>query len=158
MKKFIFIFCIISFSALAQELKFISATRQTINYGASPSSITNYSVLIEKNKNFIWSIDSICGIQSGNPVKYNIVKVDDPTVLSPNYQKVTVFLKADKGKYQITFGISKQRGSARQGSPQNTKVDTTNIEGGIFIYYTAKKKKKQLKVIEFELLETVDAP
>lgn len=158
MKKLLFIFCILSASTYAQDLKLISASRQTINYGASPSSNTNYKVVFEKNKKFIWSIDSICGIQSGNLVKYHIVKISEPTVLSPDYRSVEVFRKADQGKYQIRFSVLKQRGSGRPGSPPMTKADTTNIEGGIIIYYSAKKKHKQLKVIEFEMLETVDAP
>ena len=85
--------------------------------------------------------------------------MQDPTAVSPRYSPLKIFSKSDKGTYQITFGITKHHeGVGRPGSPQNLKVDTTNIEGGVVIYYHAKSKKKQLKVIEFEKLETINAP
>ena len=157
MKKLVFIVLIFS-SATAQELKFVKATMQTINSGASAVSHTNYSVSFQKNKKFKWSVDSVCSITTGQTVKYTIVSVQDPNAASPRYSPVNTFSKTDTGTYQITFGITKQHGSGRPGSPQNLKVDTTNIEGGVIIYYHAKAKKKQLKVIEFEQLETINAP
>lgn len=160
MYRILFLFLIFSFPVTGQELCLLNATRQTTNYGASPGSVTNYSILIEKKKKFIWGIDSICGIQSGQRVKYNLVKVNTANVLSPNYTKVTKFSKADKGKYQITFGIHKERGggTGRPGAPPQVKADTTNIEGGVYIYYHVKKKKKVMKVDVFEMLETLNAP
>lgn len=159
MKRILFLFLIFSFPAIGQELCMLKATMQTTNYGASPGSVTNYTILLEKKKKFAWGIDSICGIQSGQRVKYNLVKVNDANVLSPNYTKVEKFSKSDKGKYQITFGIHKERGGGgRPGSPPQIKADTTNIEGGVYIYYHVKKKKKKLTVDVFEMLERIDAP
>ncbi|MCW3104060.1 MAG: hypothetical protein JWO09_2500 [Bacteroidetes bacterium] len=87
-----------------------------------------------------------------------MVKVDNPDAASPDYKKLDSYSSLGTGNYLISFGKTKQRGSGRPGSPQNTKVDTTNIDGGVVIYYSEGKKRKQLKVIEFEQLETIDAP
>lgn len=142
----------------AQDLQLVKASRQTVNLGAAPGSVTTYSILLEKKQKFRWQIDSVCSVLQSEKIKYNLVKVDDPDLSSPNYTQVKCFSKNDRGKYLITFGITKNRGSGRPGSPQQMKADTTNIEGGVIIYYSAGKKKKQLKVTEFEMLETVDAP
>ena len=159
MRKLFFLFFVLPFVVHAQELTLSRATMQTINSGASPSSVTNYRVIVKKAKKFNWSVDSVCSVLTGESVKYNFVSVDDPDAVSPKYTAVKVFSKTDKGAYLITFGVTKRRdGGGRPGSPQNTKVDTTNIEGGVIIYYHAKGKKKQLKVIEFEQLETINAP
>lgn len=158
MKKLFFLFLIISSTAAAQELTLKKATMQTVNQGASPTSSTTYNVFLCQCKKGKWAVDSVISISSGQPVKFNMVKVDNPDAASPDYKKLDSYSGLATGNYLISFGKTKQRGSGRPGSPQNTKVDTTNIEGGVVIYYSAGKKKKQLKVIEFEPLETIDAP
>jgi hypothetical protein len=158
MKKLLFLFFIISTAVSAQELKLKKATRQTVNHGASPTSSTTYSILVSNCKKGKWKLDSLISISSNQVIKFNMVKVDDTNAVSPNYKKLDSFNDLGKGNYQLTFGITKQRGSGRPGAPQNTKVDTTNIEGGVIVYYTVKKKQKQLKIDSFEELEKIDAP
>lgn len=158
MKHLFFLFFIVSSAVFGQDLKLSKATMQTVNHGASPTSTTTYTILLQKSKKCLWSIDSVVSTSSNQSIKYNLVKVDNTNATSPDYKKVEGFSKADRGTYQITFGITKQRGSGRPGAPQNQKADTTTIEGGVTIYYSIKKKRKQLKVVEFEQLETVDAP
>lgn len=137
----------------------MSAKMQTVNSGISPTSTTTYTITLNKFKRSKWRIDSVVSISGGDSIKYTIVKVDDPGAASPRYQKVNYFSSDDLGIYQIRFGIKKQRGvSGKPIAPQNTKVDTTNIEGGVFIYYTIKKKHKRFKIDEFEKQETIDAP
>lgn len=130
---------------------------QTVNHGASPTSTTNFMVQLKKEKAFAWSIDSVKSALN-KPIAYYIVKVDDPTVLSPNYQQVKKFSKKDKGIYQITFGSTRQNGSGRPGSPINQRVDAENYANGVTIYYTVNKKKKEFKIDSFEELESIDAP
>jgi hypothetical protein len=158
MKQLLFIFLLMHTMLPAQELALVKATMQTINYGASPGSVTNYVIQLCKTKKFAWGIDSVCGILSGKPVKYNFLKIDDPDVLSPQYKPVKLFSKKDKGQYLIKFGIGKRRAGGRPGAPQNMMADTENVDGGVIIYYRAGKKHKQLKVEVFEQLETVNAP
>lgn len=158
MNKLVFLFFIISSTVAAQDLVLKKATMQTINHGASPTSSTNYSILLCQCKKGKWSLDSVVSISSGQAIKFNMVKVDDPDAASPDYKKLQSFSNLTTGNFQLTFGKTKQRGSGRPGAPQNTKVDTTNIEGGVIIYYSAKRKHKQLKIDSFEQLETVDAP
>lgn len=159
MKQVLFIFLLFCSTLGAQELKFTKATMQTLNHGASPTSSTTYTIVLQKKKKAVWSIDSIVSISSGQRVEYSILKVDDPDKESPNYAKVESFKKSDKGLFRIKFGVTKNRGgSGRPGSPQNQKADTTTIEGGVTIYYSWKGKSKQLKVIDFEKLENIDAP
>lgn len=135
----------------------MKATMQTVNHGASPTSTTNFMVQLKKEKAFAWSIDSVKSALN-KPIAYYIVKVDDPTVLSPNYQQVKKFSKKDKGIYQITFGSTRQNGSGRPGSPINQRVDAENYANGVTIYYTVNKKKKEFKIDSFEELESIDAP
>lgn len=157
MKNYFLFFLIFSSTISAQNLKLMKATMQTVNHGASPTSTTNYMVQLKKEKSFVWSIDSVKSALN-KPIKYYIVKVDDPTVLSPNYQQVKSFSKKDKGIYQITFGSTRQNGSGRPGSPLNQRVDTENYTNGVTIYYTVNKKKKEFKIDSFEELESIDAP
>lgn len=157
MKNLIFLFFILPTIISAQNLKLMKATMQTVNHGASPTSTTSFMIQLKKEKIFAWSIDSVKSALN-KPINYNIVKVDDPTVLSPNYQQVKNFAKKDKGIYLITFGSTRQNGSGRPGAPQNQRVDTENYANGVTIYYTVNKKKKELKIDSFEELETVDAP
>jgi hypothetical protein len=157
MKKLVFLFLIISSTIFAQDVKIVKATMQTVNHGASPTSSTTYSVILSKAKKGKWSIDSIVSSSSGQTVKFNIVEFNDQEAASPDHKKASPG-NLKKGNYQISFGKVKQRGGGRPGSPQNTKVDTTNIEGGVIIYYCVKKKKKQIRIDEFEMLETIDAP
>jgi hypothetical protein len=158
MKNILWVFVMLSATLQAQELKLEKATMQTIHQGASPVSVTTYTVTLLKNKKFCWSIDSVCGIQSGQKVDYKIVKVDDPTVLSPDYKRVEQFKKSDRGRYQISFSKRKVGQGGRPNAPQNLKPDTTNIEGGVVIHYTSKKRHRKLLVENFEQLETVNAP
>ena len=158
MKRLFFLFFIISSTLAAQELDLKKATRQTVNHGASPTSSTTYTVQMKVCKKGKWSIDSVISIASGQAIAFNMVQVDDPAAASPDYKKLNGYSDLGKGNYQLSFGLTKQRGSGRPHAPQNTVVDTTNIEGGIVICYTFKKKHRRLKVDEFEQLETVDAP
>jgi hypothetical protein len=160
MNKFlIFIALFITSVSFSQELKLQKATSQKINHGASPTSTTTYTVTILKNKKFNWQIDSVVSISSAQQVKYNIVKVDNPDAVSPKYEQVKKYNKCDKGNYQITFSITKSHGgSSRPGAPQNQMADTTNIEGGVIIYYRVNGKTKKIKVESFEQLETINAP
>jgi hypothetical protein len=158
MKRLFFLFLIISSTAAAQELTLKKATMQTVNQGASPTSSTTYKVLICQCKKGRWSIDSVISTSSQQSVKFNMVKVDNPDAVSPDYKKLDSYSNLGTGNYLISFGKTKQRGSGRPGSPQNTKVDTINIEGGVIVYYSVGKKHKQLKIAEFEQLETIDAP
>ena len=157
MKKFLFFFLFFPSTIFAQNLKLIKATMQTVNHSASPTSTTNFMIQLKKEKSFVWSIDSVKSALN-NTINYNIVKVDDPTVLSPNYQQVKKFFKKDKGIYLITFGSTRQNGSGRPGAPQSQRIDTENYSNGITIYYTVNKKKKEIKIDSFEELESVDAP
>lgn len=153
------LFSLFAILIYSQELKFVKATMQTVNHGASPTSTTTYFMLLEKNKKFKWSVDSVVSIATGEKINYNIVKVDNPESTSPKYEQVKSFNKCDLGKYQLTFSITKNKGSGgRPGSPQNQKADTTNIEGGIIIYYTSKGKTQKIKIVEFEKLDTINAP
>lgn len=132
---------------------------QTVNHGASPTSTTTYSTFLQKNKKFKWSVDSVVSISSGERVVFNIVKVDNPESNSPKYEQVKSYNKCDMGLYQLTFSVTKNKGSGgRPGSPQNQKVDTTNIEGGVIVYYTSKGKTQKLNVVEFDKLDTINAP
>lgn len=158
MRKILFLFMMISMSSVAQDLTLKKATMQTINHGASPTSSTTYTVLLCNCKKGKWSLDSVISISSGQNVKFNLVKVDDPNASSPDYKKLDSYSNLGKGNFQLSFGKTKQRGSGRPGAPQNTRVDTTNIEGGVLIYYSFNKKSKQLKIDSFEQLETIDAP
>jgi hypothetical protein len=157
MKNFVLLFLIISSTVFAQDIVIKKATMQTINHGASPTSSTTYSILITKAKKGKWCIDSLISTSSGQTVEFTIVEVPDSNSASPDYKKA-VPQDLKKGTYQIKFGKTKQRGGGRPGSPQNQKVDTTNIEGGVVIYYSVKKKHKNIKVDVFEMLETIDAP
>lgn len=158
MKQLTFFFLLFSVLTNAQDLKLKKATIQTVNHGISPTSTTTYTIIVEKQKKFRWSIDSLVGVNSLQTVKYNIVKVDNPDATSPKYTPVSAYNKCDKGLYMITFTITKNREGGRPGSPQQQKADTTNIEGGVFIYYTVNGKVKKIKVDEFEKLDTINAP
>jgi len=158
-KFFIFIALLFSTLSFSQELKLLKATSQKVNHGASPTSTITYTITLEKNKKFKWKIDSVVSISSPQQVKYNIVKVDNPDAVSPKYEQVKSYDKCDKGKYQITFSITKQNsGGGRPGSPQHQMADTTNIEGGVFVYYSVNGKTKKIKVESFEQLDTINAP
>lgn len=141
----------------AQELQLTKATKQQINHGAAPGSTINYTVMLKKDKNFKWSIDSV-HTPLGKSLKFNVVKVDDMNATSPNYQAVKCYCKKDKGNYQITFSTNKKRGGGRPNSPPNNMVEVEDFNSGAIIFYTVKGKVKQLKIESFEELETVNAP
>lgn len=159
MKRIILLFLLISSVSLAQELKLVKATKQTINSGASPTSTTNYMIEIKKSKKCKVSIDSLVNTYTQKSNPFNIVKVDDPTELSPNYQKVDASQLTDKGIFQITFSSMKSRGSGRPGAPpMNLMVPVAEFTQGAILYYHVGKKKKQLVIESFEQLETINAP
>jgi hypothetical protein len=158
MNKLVLLFLIISSTGFAQDIKVEKATMQTVNHGASPTSSTTYTILISKAKKCKWQIDSVMSTASGQNVEFTITEIAEPEVLSPGLKKVSP-KDLKNGNYMITFGVTKKRGSGgRPGSPQNTRVDTTNIEGGVIIYYSIKKKYNSIKVDTFEMLETLNAP
>jgi hypothetical protein len=158
MKSFLFLFILVSFSATAQQLKLRKATKQTINGGAFPSSTTNYCIFIKKEKAFAWSVDSVVDVYTQRSVKFHIVKVDNADVLSPNsYSQVKTYSKKDKGNFQLTFSMNTTRKTGPD-TPMNKMVPVNDVTQGVIIYYSAKKKGKQLKVESFEQLETIDAP
>jgi len=154
--KQLLILLLISNISFAQELKLMKATKQMVNHGASPSSSINYTVLLKKDKNFKWSIDSV-HTPLGKSLKFNVVKVDNIDATSPNYTKVS-YNKKDKGTYQITFGTLKKRGSGRPNSPPNIQVDTEDFSSDVTIFYTVKGKVKKLKIDSFEELENINTP
>jgi hypothetical protein len=157
MMRLVLIFLIFSSTCFAQDLKINKATVQTLNHGASPTSSITYTIFFTKVKKGKWSIDSLISSSSGQNIKFNIAEVDHPDAVSPDCKKVAP-KDLKKGNYQITFGKVKKRGVGRPGSPQDQKADTTNIEGAVLICYTIKKKHLQIRIDNFETLETVNAP
>ena len=159
MKRIIILFLLISSFSFAQDLKLVKSTKQIINSGASPTSTTNYMVEIKKAKKCKVSIDSLVNTYTQKSSPFNIVKVDNPTVLSPNYEKVDASKLTDKGTFQITFSSLKSHGSTRPGAPpMNLMVPVAEFTQGAIIYYRVGKKKKQLVIELFEQLETINAP
>jgi hypothetical protein len=158
MKRLFFLFSIISSTVLAQDLTLNKATRQTLNHGASPTSRTTYKILICNCKKGKWNIDSVISTSSGQAVLFNVFRVEAPASASPKYLKLESANDLETGHYQITFDVTKKHGGGRPGAPQNQKADTTNIDGGVEIFYSSKKKKKKMKVDTFEELERIDAP
>lgn len=159
MKRIILLFLLISAFSFGQDLKLVKATKQTINSGASPTSTTNYMIEVKKSKKCKVSIDSVVNVYTQKSNSFNVVKVDDPTVLSPNYEKVDASKLTDKGLFQITFSSMKSRGSGRPGTPpMNLMVPVAEFTQGAIIYYHVGKKKKQLQIESFEQLETINAP
>lgn len=159
MKRIVILFLLISSVSFSQDLKLVKATKQTINSGASPTSTTNYMIEIKKSKKCKVSIDSLVNTYTQKSNPFNVVKVDDPTVLSPNYQKVDASKINDKGIFQITFSSMKSRGSGRPGTPpMDLMVPVAEFTQGAIIYYHVGKKKKQLVIESFEQLETINAP
>lgn len=158
MNRIIISLSIICYSAFGQDLKIIKSTKQTINGGASPTSTTNYTIQFKKESAYKWSVDSIVNANTLKSVQYTIVKVDNPDLVSPNFQPVKCFSKKDKGLYQINFASSKNRGGGRPNSPTGIMVELPPFPNGAIIYYRVGKKKKKLVVDIFEELETINAP
>ncbi len=161
MKQLFFIFLFITTSAIGQELKLVKAFKITINAGATPTSTINYTVLLEKNKNFNWSVDSVVNVISQKKVKHSIVKVNKKdNMIKPDYEQVKTFSKKDKGVYQITFSVtvSHSGGIPHPGAPINMQLPVQEFSQGAILYYTCKKKTKKLEIKSFEQLETIDAP
>jgi len=171
MKKLLFLFFVLPFAAFSQNLQLTKATEQTINHGASPTASTNYIVLLKKAKSFNWSVDSVYSIADNKKVNYNIVKLDDPASPSPRYEKLTKFEKNYIGLIQITFASMKSLGDGgRRNVPTIEIGEQNDYSSGVTIYYTSKMRKvkatdvektakaKNLKVIAFEKLETINAP
>lgn len=158
MKQLIFLMLVTPVFLAGQELKLLKATKQTVNAGASPTSITNYTVEIKKEKAGKWSIDSVVNVYTQKSVEFRVMKTSDPLVIFPNDEPVKFYQKKDKGTYRIMFASMKNRGSGRPGSPQNLMVPVADFTQGAIIFYTMGKKKKQLLVESFEELETINAP
>ncbi len=158
MNRIIVFLLIVCSSTVAQELKITKATKQTINAGASPSSTTNYTVQFRKETTCKWSVDSVVNINTQKSVSYNIVKVDNSNLTSPNLETVKCFSKKDKGLYEISFASSKSRGSGRPNTPTGTMVQLPDFPKGAIVYYRIGKKKRQFVIEIFEELETIDAP
>ncbi|MBL7884519.1 MAG: hypothetical protein JNL69_10655 [Bacteroidia bacterium] len=133
------------------------ASMQTINHGASPTSTTNYSILIKKNKSFLWSIDSIVSV-NGNKISFNISKVENINSASPKYTPITSYSKNDVGTYHLTFASTKRRGEGRNGAAQHLTVETEDYSGGVIIHYKVKGKLKKMKIESFVKDETINAP
>ncbi len=158
MKRIAFLFLFSSSVSIAQDMTMIKATKQTINSGAAPTSTTNYLIEIKKSKKCKLSIDSVVNVYTQKTTAFNIVKVDNPESVSPNYKQVNATSIKDKGVFQITFASMKNRGSGRPGTPMNLMVPIADFTQGAIVYYTVGKKKKQLLVESFEELETINAP
>ena len=159
MKNILPLILLLSLSSCAQELKLVKATKQTINAGASPTSTINYLVEFKKEKPGKWSIDSVINVYTIKHVDYNLVWINDPKATSPEIKQIKTFSKADKGTYQLHFAATKKRGSGRPGTPpQEQMVPIAEFTQGAIVYYTMGKKHKQLKIEEFEELETINAP
>lgn len=157
MIRLLFIWLFVGFTCFSQNLILEKASMQTINHGASPTSTTNYNILLKKNKSFLWSIDSIVSF-NGNKINYNISKVENISSASPRYFPVTSFAKNDIGTYQLTFASTKRRGEGRNGAPQHLTVKTEDYSTGVTIYYKAKGKLKKIKIESFQKEETINAP
>ena len=160
MKKLLFLFFILPAIAFAQDLKLSNATVQTINHGAAPIANVNYLLLLKKDKSFIWSIDSVYSIADNKKVNFNIVKVDDPNLPSPRYEKLDKFEKKYKGLIQLSFSSMKSMGEeGRPHGPKIVVVESNDYTAGVKIFYTVRKKKQKILQIEsFEKLETINAP
>lgn len=153
------LFCVSS-HVVAQELKLVKATKQTINSGASPTSTTNYTIQVKKSKKCVVTIDSVVNVYTQKSGKFNVFKVGSSTVLSPtSQQQIDASNIKEKGIFNINFSSMKSRGSGRPGTPpMNLMVPIADFTQGAIIYYRAGKKKKQLLVEAFEELETINAP
>jgi hypothetical protein len=158
MKHILSFLLLLSCCASAQELRFVRATKQTINSGASPTSTTNYTVELKKTKTGKWCVDSVVNVYTQKPIDYDIAWVDDPSKVSPDFKPVKAFSKKDKGTYQITFASRKNRGSGRPGTPMNLMVPVADFTQGAIIYYRIGKKRCQMKIESFDELETINAP
>ncbi len=170
MKTLFFLFLLVPNVIFAQNLSLLKATKQTINQGASSIASTNYVILINKTDSFFWSIDSVYSIADNKKVKYTIVKVDNPALTSPNYEKMETFEKKYKGGIQITFSsIKVLAGGGNPNAPRFEPEGSNDYSRGVKLFYTVKKSKmkllclertiktKTLKVTSFEILETVNA-
>lgn len=158
MKQIVFLLFIFPCVLSAQDLKLIKATKQMVNSGASPTSVINYTIDVKRSKSCKWAVDSVVNVYTQKTVEFNIVKVNDPTVLSPSNQKVDASEINAKGSFQIRFASMKNRGSGRPGTPMNLMVPVADFTQGAIIYYRVGKKKKKLVVESFEELETINAP
>ncbi len=158
MKRIIVLFALFPTFLLAQELKLITSSQQTINAGAFPSSTTNYLIQIQKEKRFNWHIDSLYSISSNKKIQYNITKVDSPNAVSPIYKQVKLFSKKDIGIFQINFGTRKALGGGKPNAPVANNLPPEDYSKGVVLFYTANKKKKELKISVFEKLESINAP
>lgn len=150
----------VSSFGVAQDLKLIKSTKQTINSGASPTSTTNYTIQVKKSKKCLLTIDSVVNVYTQKSGKFTVFRESNPTVLSPTNQKqIDASNIKEKGVFNINFSSMKSRGSGRPGAPpMELMVPIADFTQGAIIYYRVGKKKKKLIVESFEELETINAP
>jgi len=160
MRVLLLLFLIFPILLFSQNLKQVKATVQTINHGISPTASTNYVLLYKKEKSFNWSIDSVYSVADNKKVKFNIVAIDNPELVSPTYTAINKFEKKYKGYVQLTFSsiVSRGEGRSRPNAPQPEIEESNDYSKGVIIYCTIKKKKKQIRIESFEKLETINAP
>ncbi len=159
MKRTICLMFLLPSVVFAQDFKFIKATKQTINSGASPTSTNNYTIEISKSKKCKWSIDSVVNLYTSKAVEFQLFKIENATVLSPSNKPIEMTSIKQNGSFQIKFSSMKNRGSGRPGAPpMNLMVPVADFTQGAIVYYRIGKKKMQLKVESFDELETINAP
>ena len=146
MKTLVFIFLLISSVVGAQELEVKQAKIIAVRQAETTLTLYKCQVLLSKDRNFKWSIDSVISLATGKKVRYHLVKVDDPGAVSPDYKSVNSFSKKDKGNYLLSF------------TPERSAAGELNTAKGIVICYKAKNKRKQLLVDLSGKTETVETP
>lgn len=146
MKKLVFLFLIISSAGIAQELKLKAAKMLTVRVAETSLTSSRCFIDFSKDKKFKWSIDSLVSVATGKKISYGLLHVDDPEAVSPDYKAVKSFTKKDLGNYRISF------------TPERSANSALNTDKGVIMYYTAKRKAKQLKIGYFEKPEPVETP
>lgn len=150
MKQILFLFLLISTSCFSQELKLISATKQTIISDTSVAFTIKYVIRIDKSENFKWSIDSVINVLSGKKIAYHIVKVCVQKTGLTVFKKVKSFSKKDKRLYEVIFSTSiTPTKVVHPGSPVNMQTPELEFSQGAIVYYSCNRKTKTLKVDTF---------
>jgi hypothetical protein len=152
---FLALFCLQGLSA--QPLRLRISEVYTVTEGASGMVVSTYEIYLDKGRKYCGRIDSVVSTRTGEKIDYKFYKVE-MTDSTRHRVRADNFHSKDKGVWAIVFGIRKQRGTGRPGAPQNLKADTTNVEGGVTIYYTANRKRGTLRVETFTQTENLIAP
>ncbi len=155
--KVFIVFLFVHSIGFSQELKLTKATLQTVYHGDSPNKSLNYNIIIEKQKKFSWSIDSILSTYD-KKIQFNIVKIDNINSPNSNYKQVKSFSKKDKGFYMITFSISEPIKKEKAIAAGSQKIELNNSVSEVRLFYSANKKTKKIDSIIFEELETISVP